>query len=283
MLRLRPDLVFCGHLYMAPLARHIAKLAGVPYVVQLHGTEIWIRPGAGQTSALENADAVLCVSRDTRARVLRCTRVDPNKAIVLPNTVGADFRPGDREASRMRLGLKDEFALLSVGRLDHREGYKGHDRVIDALKRLTKGPRPVVYLISGEGSDRARLEARATAVGVRDQVRFLGYSAREQLPDLYRAADLFVLPSMGEGFGIVFLEAMASGTPALGLALGGATDPLDFGDWGKAVDHGDLEEALDHAIHRPARILKSCIKWSRSVSGLTLSPVRSPINWSLAF
>lgn len=250
-LRLRPGLVFCGHFYTASLARYVAKLAGAPYVVQLHGTEIWPRPSAGQRNALEKADAVLCVSRDTRARLLNYTRVHPNRAIIIPNTVSADFRPGDREASRMRLGLQDEFALLSVGRLDDREGYKGHDRVIDSLASLSNGPRRVVYLISGDGRDRARLEAQAAAVGVDDRVRFLGYSPREQLPDLYRAADLFVLPSTGEGFGIVFLEAMASGTPALGLAVGGAPDPLGFGDWGRAVTVSEFDSGLAAAIASP--------------------------------
>ena len=106
-------------------------------------------------------------------------------------------------------------------------------------------------MISGEGGDRARLYALASARGVQDRVRFLGFTSRENLPDLYRAADLFVMPSSGEGFGIVFLEAMASGTPALGLAIGGAVDPLDFGEWGSAVTLDKLTASIVDATARP--------------------------------
>ncbi|MCW2284302.1 phosphatidylinositol alpha-1,6-mannosyltransferase [Rhodoblastus acidophilus] len=247
----RPDLIFSGHLYTAPLARHLAKLIGAPYVVQLHGTEVWREPSPAQRTALEKADAVLCVSRHTRAQTVKFTRAAQNRVIVVPNTVGADYRPGDREAARRKWGLRDEFVLLSVGRLDSREGYKGHDQVIDAIPELADQNRKIVYYISGDGDDRTRLETLAERRGVSDRVLFLGFTPRNELPDLYRAADVFVMPSRGEGFGIVFLEAMASGTPALGYAIGGATDPLDFGDWGRAIAADQLLAALDDMIAMP--------------------------------
>lgn len=246
----RPDLIFCGHLYMAPMAMVIAQTLGVPFAVQLHGTEIWKPPTAPQRRALEKAWVVLCVSRHTRAQALKFSAADFNRVVVVSNTVGARFQPGDRHGPRSALGVGDEFVLLTVGRLDPRRGYKGHDRVIRALPRLMRGPKPVTYLISGEGEDRPRLEALAGDLGVRERVRFLGHASDETLSDLYRAADLFVMPSKGEGFGIVFLEAMASGTPALGLAVGGATDPLDFGDWGRAVTEDEFEDALCGAVAR---------------------------------
>ena len=122
------------------------------------------------------------------------------------------------------LGLEDEFAILTVGRIDPKNnGYKGHDRIIRALPNLRRQDRAVVYLIAGEGDDRARLERLASELGVEDRVRFLGKVPFEDLPDAYRAADLFALPSTGEGFGIVYIEAMACGTPAIGLSMGGAT------------------------------------------------------------
>jgi phosphatidyl-myo-inositol dimannoside synthase len=249
-LQRRPNLIFGGHLYMASLAHYVAKSVGAPFVVQLHGTEIWRAPSATQRRALEQADAVLCVSRHTRTQVLTFTSADPNRVVVIPNTFGADYCPGSREFMRRTLGLTDEFALLTVGRLDNREGYKGHDHVIAALAQLNPSRR-IVYLIAGDGQDRARLEDVAAAAGVASRVRFLGYTPRDELPDLYRAADLFVMPSRGEGFGIVFLEAMASGTPALGLSVGGACDPLDFGEWGRAVTTKQLAKAIAEAIVLP--------------------------------
>ncbi len=249
--RSRPDVLFCGHLFMAPLAQRLGQLIGARIAIQLHGIEIWQAPSPSQRSALEKASLVLCVSRHTRAQVLKFARVDPNRAVVLPNTFGQDYCPGDRQKARSALGLTDEFALLTVGRLDKGEAYKGHDRIIRALPGLPKGPRPVVYLIAGDGDDRPRLEALAAALGVEGQVRFLGCTPRGAMPDLYRAVDLFAMPSTDEGFGIVFLEAMSSGTPALGLAAAGAIDPLDFGEWGKAVDEADLDAALRQAMALP--------------------------------
>jgi phosphatidyl-myo-inositol dimannoside synthase len=139
--------------------------------------------------------------------------------------------------------------LLTVARMDTREGYKGHDWVISALPHL-KGPngRQVVYLIAGNGDDRPRLERLAANLGVTQQVRFLGKVPLEALPDIYRAANLFVLPSTGEGFGIVFLEAMACGTRALGLAADGAPDALGDGELGILVDvQADFPAALQAA------------------------------------
>lgn len=249
----RPDLVFCNHLYMAPLATIAARRAKAKCIIQLHGIEIWPEPTGAQRKALERADLILCVSRDTRARVLTHCAIAPERAIVMNNTVDQYFTPGDRDAARTKFGLGKEFALLIVGRLNAREQYKGHDRVISALPHL-KHPdgRSIVFLIAGDGDDRARLQAVVSAASLSDHVRFLGQVPTADLPDLYRAADLFVLPSSGEGFGIVFLEAMACGTPALGLAAGGATDALVDGTLGTMVrDPNTLPEALQVAMAQP--------------------------------
>jgi phosphatidylinositol alpha-1,6-mannosyltransferase len=233
---------------MAPLANFVAKALGLPYVVQLHGVEIWRKPSQAQIRALERAEIIFCVSRHTRAQVLKFTRASPNRVVVVPNTFAPSYRPGDRQAARAALGLADAFTLLTVGRLDSRDRYKGHDRVISALPNLLKDGRPILYLIAGDGDDRPRLEALAASLGVKKQVRFLGFWPHESLPDLYSAADLFVMPSTGEGFGIVFLEAMACGAPALGVAAGGAVDPLDFGACGRAVPVAQWEAALEEFL-----------------------------------
>ena len=102
----------------------------------------------------------------------------------------------------------------------------------------------MVYVVLGEGDDRARLEAFAKDTEVADRVLFKGGVGRDVLIESYRMADLYVMPSTGEGFGIAFLEAMASGTPALGLAVGGATDALCDGALGIAATEEDFHAAL---------------------------------------
>lgn len=243
----RPEIVFCGHLYMAPLAWLAARLAKARLVVQVHGIDAWPRPGRWQRRSVDRADLVLSVSRYTRARLLAWSRVAPERVLVQPNTVEERFLPGDRTTARARFGFEGELVIASVGRLDPRERYKGHDRVIAAMPELRRRHPTLLYAIAGDGDDRPRLEALAQEAGVAGCVRFLGRVPASELPDLYRAADLFALPSTGEGFGIVFLEAMACGTPALGLAEAGACDALAEGRLGMAVSGDCLAAALAEA------------------------------------
>jgi phosphatidylinositol alpha-1,6-mannosyltransferase len=238
----RPRVVFCGHLFMAPLAAVAARMVGAKLLIQLHGVEIWNRPTRLQRAALSAADLVLCVSRDTRDRAQAWAAIAPQKIAVVPNTVSDNYTPGDGSALRQRLGLHGKVVLLSVGRLAASERYKGQDRVIRLIGAARARGHDVIFLVAGEGDDRPRLEALAASEGVAEHVRFLGYVPDEELPGLYRAADLFVMPSTGEGFGIVFLEAMACGTPALGLAAGGAVDAL--AGLGEAAPEGELPSAL---------------------------------------
>jgi phosphatidyl-myo-inositol dimannoside synthase len=249
----RPDLIFCGHLYMAPLCALIARLARAKLIVQMHGIEAWPRPSRLHRAAVEAADLVLCVSRFTRASVLGWAAIAPERLVVLPNTVGAAFMPGDGSALQAAWGLQDKRVLLTVGRMDSRERYKGHDRVIDAIPELVSAGHDVMYLVVGEGDDRERLELRARNRGAADRVRFIGSVEMSGLIENYRAADLFVMPSTGEGFGIAFLEAMASGTPALGLDVGGARDALADGELGTGVTDSGLGAALARELERPKR------------------------------
>ena len=244
----RIDAVFCGHLFMAPLALLIARFKQAKLVIQMHGIEAWHRPTSLCRIAVEAADLVLCVSRYTRAQVLNWAAIAPERVVVLPNTVGANFTPGDGSKLRTVWGLHGKRVLLSVGRMSAKESYKGHDRVIRAVPQLLEAGHDVVYVIVGEGDDRARLQLLADQEGVADRVRFMGALSPTILIDAYRMADLFVMPSTGEGFGIAFLEAMACGTPALGLAVAGAVDALVEGGLGKAVSEHDFISALEHAL-----------------------------------
>ena len=234
-LRWKPDVIYCGHVYHGPLAVLLAKISGAKLVSQLHGAEVWKSLPRRHLQPLQLSNLVLCVSRDTRARyTMQGNRCD--NSFVLANTVSPAFEPGDRLRARTRYNLGANQVLLSVSRLDTCDSYKGHDRVIEAMPQLANcRSANVVYLIAGEGKDRMRLEQLARQHGVAERVRFLGKVVEADLPDLYRAADLFVLPSMGEGFGIVYLEAMACGTPALGLAIGGTADPLSDGELGTLI------------------------------------------------
>ncbi|MDP1967472.1 MAG: glycosyltransferase family 4 protein [Reyranella sp.] len=250
--RARPvDVVFCGHVYMAPLAWMLARLFGARYWLQAHGADIWRDRPESERVAIEAADQVTTVSRATRRILLGRTNLAPERVRVLPNTVGDQFVPGPPpEALRARLGLGQGPILLTVGRLASGERYKGHEQIFAALPALRAIFPELVHLVVGEGDDRARLEARAAelapAPGV---VRFLGFVPDEELPQFYRLADLFVMPSSEEGFGIVYLEAAACGLRVVGGAGGGAADAIPDARVGLIVDPLD-RAALIEAIRR---------------------------------
>ena len=116
--------------------------------------------------------------------------------------------------------------------------------MIRALPRILADHPETIYLIVGDGDDRPRLEALSAEIGVADKVRFVGSARAEELPDYFRLADVFVMPSTGEGFGIAFLEAMASGIPVIGGNQDGSLDPLGDGTLGIAVDPENKRSCL---------------------------------------
>ena len=237
----RYDVVFCGHLHLVPLALVVARLAGARLWLQLHGIEAWSEPSAWIRWCAERADRVIAVSRHTRRRFLSWTGMDASKAMVAPNTFGDHFRAqADRDEAKRALGLATKRVLLTVSRLARSEGYKGHDRVIRALPALRRKFADLVYVVAGDGDLRPDLEKLAGELGVADAVRFIGHVESGDLPELYRAADLFVMPSTGEGFGIVYLEALACGTPVVAGDADGASDPLQDGRLGSLCDDSRL-------------------------------------------
>jgi phosphatidylinositol alpha-1,6-mannosyltransferase len=165
------------------------------------------------------------------------------------------FRPDiDATAARVQCASSDGPVLLSVGRLQRR---KGHDLVIEAIA-LLKGEFPgLQYLIAGDGQGRARLEDLARTRAVQQHVRFLGGVSDDQLPSLYAACDIFLMPTRQdasdvEGFGIVFLEAAATGKPSIGGRNGGVPEAVSDGETGLLVE-GTNSGELANAIRTLAR------------------------------
>ena len=259
------DVVFCGHLLMAPLGAALAKLLGVPLWVQVHGIEAWHELSRVHRWAIETASVVTSVSRYTRHRLLQWVRIDPTHVKVLPNTVDPRFRPARKLARLLdRNAASGKKVLLTVSRLADSERYKGHDRVIRALPRVLAQYPEAVYLVVGDGDDRSRLETIATETGVSEQVHFTGLIGADDLPDHYRLADVFVMPSTGEGFGIAFLEALASGVPVIGGNRDGSVDPLADGELGTAIDPDDEDQlvaAICTALRRSTDISQRAVRF----------------------
>lgn len=239
-LKERPREIFSTHLNFGPLASFVKRTTGIPYTLVAHGIDVNEGMSGSRLHALRSADRILAVSRWTRERVLALGGIDPGKISILPNTYDEDrFSPGSPRMPGLfeRYGIApDEKVILTVSRLSAEEGYKGYDQLIRCLPEIRRRCGKVRFLIAGSGSDRPRLEALARDTGVEEHVVFAGFVSDEELPDHYRLADAFAMPSTGEGFGIVFLEALACGTPVLAGNRDGSVDALDGGRLGTLVD-----------------------------------------------
>ena len=161
------DVVFCGHLFMAPLAAAIAKVLRAPLWVQVHGTDAWEELSFFYRRSMEMAALITSVSRYTRQRLLEWVGIDPARVKILPNTVDPRFHPGPKPGHLLeRYAVRGRKVLMTVSRLASSDQYKGNDRVIRALPQVLLKHPETIYVIVGDGDDRPRLEALAAEVGV---------------------------------------------------------------------------------------------------------------------
>jgi glycosyltransferase involved in cell wall biosynthesis len=242
----RPDLILNGTVGFGPLALAAKGLARAKLWTTSHGVDVW-QPGARLDNAgLRRSELVTTVSEYTRSRLREWSGIPADRVRLLHNTIDLHrFTPGrpPRELVE-RYGVAGEKVLLTVGRLSVHERYKGQDRVIGVLGELRRSAGPVRYIVAGSGDDRPRLERLAREKQVSDLVTFAGFVPDEEIQDHYRLADVFVMPSTGEGFGIVFLEAMACGCPVIAGNRDGSVDALAHGELGRLVDPDSPEELL---------------------------------------
>lgn len=246
------DLVLCGHLFLLRAATLAKAVCRVPMAGILHGIEAW-RPPPRRTIRwlVPRLDRAAAVSDFTRQRFLGWSGMPASATALLPNAVNLDrFSPGPKpDALIRRHGMAGKTVLLTVSRLDARERYKGIDEVLQVLPTLGRTHSGLAYVVAGDGSDRARLEQRARDLGLADQVRFVGYITESEKQDYYRLADAFVMPGRGEGFGIVYLEAMACGIPVVASTADASREAVRDGALGELANPDD-PASICAAIHR---------------------------------
>ncbi len=237
-----PDHVFCGHIKLAPLIQWLTEPLGIPYTVFTHGKEVWYPLPEAQKQALLGAAGIWTVSRYSGDRLSEVNQIPRERIQVVSCVVDTErFTPGEKSQQLVDLyGLAGKQVLLTVARLWPGDIYKGVDVTIRALPIIAAKFPEVKYLVIGRGDDQPRLAALAQELGVSDRVVFAGFVPTADLPDHYRLAEAYVMPSQ-EGFGIVYLEAMACGVPVLAGDSDGSADPLQDGRLGWQVPHRDPE------------------------------------------
>jgi glycosyltransferase involved in cell wall biosynthesis len=200
-----------------------------------HGIEVWRGLAAAERKALLRADAVLTVSEYTRDEILSRNALSLEKIKLIPPSLDP-YWSADSESGSVVVPP----VILTVTRMAKDEDYKGVDSVIKSLPAVVAQVGAVDYRIVGRGDDVPRLQALAEKLDVSKYVTFVGELSADALRREYRSCSLFVMPSEREGFGIVFLEAMAYAKAVIGGDHGGTPSIIKNGDTGLLVKRLDI-------------------------------------------
>ncbi|MBD2230099.1 glycosyltransferase [Phormidium tenue] len=241
----RPGLIVCGHLNFAPVAYLLYRFLGVPYWILVYGVDAWNIEDSFRCRALRAARKVISISGYTRDRLIQEQDLPPKNISLLPVTFNTNrFQIKPKPSYLLtRHGLKtSQPVILTVARLADDEQYKGYDQVIRAIPLIRQKLPDIHYVLVGKGSDRPRIEQLIEFLGLKDHVTLAGFVPDEEICDYYNLCDVFIMPSKGEGFGIVYLEALACGKPTVGGNQDGAIDALCSGELGILVNPDNTEE-----------------------------------------
>jgi glycosyltransferase involved in cell wall biosynthesis len=255
------DLVICGHINLLPLAYAAGRWLRAPVLLEVYGIDAWRPSRSALTNFLvRRVSDYVSISELTRQRFQTWASLNGCRGFVLPNAIHVErYGPGPKDPRLLqRYGLAGKTVLMTVGRMWASERYlKGFDRVMQVLPDLARQIPNIAYLVVGDGDDRPRLAEKASSLGVANRVVFAGHINEQEKAEHYRLADVFVMPSEGEGFGFVFLEAMACGVPVVASKTDGGREALRAGKVGILIDpdKGDeLKAAVCEALQRPRNV-----------------------------
>lgn len=241
------DLVHSHYWLSGRVGMTLSRTWGVPHVATFHTlarTKTRARVGereperrvAVESLVMRDADAIVVSTEEEKQDVVRLYDALPHKIEVIPAGVNLDtFRPVDQRTAKSRVGIREQQVILYVGRI---EPLKGIDVLLRAAALLEQSYDTRVMIVGGNPGNDAemdRLQALTVELGIEEQVTFTGAIEQNRLPDYYSAADVFVLPSYSESFGLAALEAMACGTPVIVSRVGGLKTFIDGGETGYLI------------------------------------------------
>ncbi len=262
----RSDIVILSHVNLA-LFGLVIKILNPNCKVWLiaHGIEVW-RPlnFVKKIFVKRYCDKIICVSSFTKARMIHWHNSDPDKCVVLNNALDpfmnlpVDFSKPEYLLNRYSLAPSDKI-IFTLTRLASSEQYKGYEQVIKAVGHLKLKFPEIKYILSGQydSAEETRIRDLIKSCGVEEQVILTGFLTEKELTDYFLLADLFVLPSKKEGFGIVFIEALACGLPVICGNSDGSIDAIRNGELGTAInvnDQDELENAIIKYLEKPLTV-----------------------------
>lgn len=256
------ELVFIGHINLAPIAVMLKIInPKIKLILIGHGIEVWQQQKLYKKLLLKWADKILAVSNFTKNQIAKNNKIDENKILIFHNTldpyfkIPQNFKKPDYLLKRYGINEKTK-VILSIARISQYEGYKGYDKVLDSLPSVINEIPNVKYILCGKYTDGEgkRLKDKAKQLSVEKDFLLTGFIKEQELTDHYLLADVFVLPSKKEGFGIVFIEAAACGASVIAGNQDGSVDALLNGKLGKLVNpenNNEISETIIKILSKP--------------------------------
>jgi phosphatidylinositol alpha-1,6-mannosyltransferase len=271
------------HLSLATVQRFVPAIGRRPYAVFLHDIEAWQTQPSARRRVLDRAFLRLANSTYTARRVVEANP-GVGEVIACPLALGPEWT--SRASTPAHRDLPSPPHVLIVGRMIATERYKGHDQLLEAWPRVLQSVPAAKLICVGEGDDLERLRSKAVALGVGSAVEFPGFVSDDERWRLYRKAAIFAMPSRREGFGLVYLEAMAAGVPCLGSVHDAASEIIVDGQTGWLVDQSDTTGTADRLVqmlsHEPERAAMGDAGRRRFLTQFTFDAFQSRLMAALA-
>ncbi len=244
---IRYDLIYSHYWLSGLVGKQLQVWWHVPHVVMFHTlgavknsigigedeTELRIE---SEREVVADCDLIIASTEKEKAELIRHYSASPEKITVIPCGVNLDlFQPIDREIARKELSLNHQKVILFVGRI---EPLKGLSQLLRALTHLNGKEAPLLLIVGGDEYSQGQVQAlqkMADELRIDDRITFAGSVSQEKLPLFYSAADVCVIPSYHESFGMVALESLACGTPIVATDVGGMRQIIHHGEMGRIV------------------------------------------------
>lgn len=274
---LKSDVIVLSHIHLLNVGYLIKKLQPKKRVYLLaHGIEIWRSLPEAKVNVLKSLDKIICVSHFTASKIHRIHGVPESQLEVLNNCldpfyyISKNFDKPKFLLDRYNLN-EGNIILFSLSRLSSSEKYKGYDHNIELLPALLVKHPNLIYLLGGKWDDieKRRLDELVKKYQLAERIRIIGFVDEAEVTDHFLLSDIFIMPSKKEGFGIVFIEAIASGLQVIAGNKDGSVDALRNGQLGGLVDPDNLTDIqekiqffLDHpqSINDKLTLQRDCLK-----------------------
>lgn len=244
MLFHRPQLVYMAHIYLVAWGV-LCKLLGIKYFFMAYGIDVWSPLSFLKRLGVRLADSAISISEHTKTKACNIEPVFQKLQVCYPGLNINTIIYHQERHQKLIQSFNNRKIILTVGRIDAGENYKGHAELLIAVQYLQFRHPDLLLVIVGRGSGLSQLQKQVVKMGIANLVDFAGFVPDDLLPSYYTLCDIFAMPSRGEGFGLVYLEAMAHRKPCIGSIFDAAGEIIVDGDTGFLVNPDNVPELID--------------------------------------